>query len=94
MKHYLIIVLAILSSCTAQQTDIEDLVLKWQGKEIVIPAHLHDVLDRPSSYPSPSDYTLFTYLDTTGCTGCRMKLKDWEQFLNKIDSISDMRSHF
>lgn len=42
---------------------------------------------------SDADFTIFTYVDSVGCTGCKMKLQVWREFLNSLDSAanSDVR---
>ncbi|MDE6096031.1 MAG: DUF1573 domain-containing protein, partial [Muribaculaceae bacterium] len=36
--------------------------------------------------PPTADFTIVSYYDSTGCTGCRMKLPFWNEFMNKVDS--------
>ena len=38
---------------------------------------------------SDADFTIFTYMDSTGCTSCKMKLAIWKEFLSAIDTITD-----
>lgn len=43
---------------------------------------------------SEADFTILTYVDSTGCTGCKMKLPLWKEFLNTIDSTHDSDVQF
>ena len=37
---------------------------------------------------SNTDFTILTYIDSAGCTGCLMKLPLWNKFLYSLDSIT------
>lgn len=86
--------LFLLLSCTSKKSDLERIVSEWQGKEILIPEQLTDVLERDNMLFSSPDYTILTFLDTTGCTRCKMKLDLWEKYLNGLDSVSEYNINF
>ena len=43
---------------------------------------------------SDADFTILTYVDSTGCTQCKMKLSLWKEFLNSLDTICDYNIRF
>lgn len=64
------------------------LVEEWQGREIVIPEGMTDVLTGDTIEFSESDFIILTYIDSSGCTGCSMKLPLWQEFMESLDTIS------
>lgn len=39
---------------------------------------------------SDTDYKIVTYIDSTGCTECRMKLQEWNDVIAELKSIGDV----
>lgn len=38
-----------------------------------------------------AEFTILTYVDSSGCTECKMKLLQWKEIINVIDSTTDYR---
>ena len=84
--------LSLLYSC--KQTNRKDFisaVVEWQGKEIIYPNDMiftlwgQDTLD----YSIPhADYTIVSYVDSVGCTSCKLQLLRWKSFMAEISSVS------
>lgn len=85
-----------LYSCSGNSNkDMFRLVVEeWQGKQIVLPDDMTDFLTGDGIDLSDADFTILTYVDSTGCTGCKMKLPLWKEFLNSIDNVSDSDVQF
>ncbi len=82
----MLLVLAIVSSCKKSARDIyAEAVEEWIGKEILFPDSMMTVTGEMIAPPT-ADFTIVSYYDSTGCTGCRMKLPFWNEFMNKVDS--------
>lgn len=80
--------LFLLYGCSkAEHTQI---VEKWQGKEIEFPDIMTDFLTGDTIDLSNADFTILTYIDSEGCTECRMKLPIWKTFIETLDSITDL----
>lgn len=97
MKYFYIIFITLLfSSCSnpSNRDILQRIVEEWQGKQIVLPDDMTDLLTGDAIDLSDADFTILTYVDSTGCTGCKMKLPLWKEFLNSIDSISDADVQF
>lgn len=92
----LILLAAILAvcSCKSEKDRIAEIVEYWQGREIVFPEVMTDFLTGDTIDLSDADFTIFTYVDSLGCTGCKMKLAVWREFLNSIDSITNRDVRF
>ena len=84
----IIIALAVMSvsSCKKSARDIyAEAVEEWIGREILFPDSMMTVSGEMIAPPT-ADFTIVSYYDSTGCTGCRMKLPFWNEFMNRVDS--------
>ena len=71
------------------------LVEEWQGHTVEFPSVMVDVMTGDTVDMSDADFTLLTYIDSAGCTGCRMRLPLWTKFIASLDSVAgdyDVRS--
>ncbi len=69
----------------------------WQGKEIKFPKDLvftKYAKDTVNYAISNSKYKVLLYVDSTGCTGCKLKLHKWNRFIAEVDSLSSMEVSF
>lgn len=89
----LIILSTLLSSCKdTKKEDITHLVKEWQGKEIILPKNIvfskfvTDTTDYQIAKSAP--YKVLIYVDSIGCTSCKLQLPKWKEFIKRIDSIS------
>ena len=74
-------------SCASETNAYARLVSEWQGREIVFPEVMTDFLTGDTIDLSDADFTILTYVDSTGCTGCKMKLPIWKEFFSSLDLI-------
>ena len=82
----------LLSSCqNSTQKHITQLVEEWQGKEVRFPEtpvftrQLSDTVD----YRIPeAEYKVLVYVDSIGCTSCKLQLPKWKEFIAYVDSVS------
>lgn len=88
---YLILVLALFSSCKESEKDkIARLVEEWEGKEILFPTHSFFTIQGKDTVDfsfADTDYKVVTYIDSVGCTSCKLQLPRWKQFMQEVDSI-------
>lgn len=93
MKYLnLIILLLFLYSCQDKnKEEIKYLVSEWQGKEIRFPQDmvftrfLSDTVDLDFM---ESPHKVLIYVDSTGCTSCKLQLHRWKELIQYTDSIS------
>lgn len=74
-----------------KEKQIAQLVNEWQGKQIVFPEnvvftrYLTDTID----YQIPqSDYKVLVYVDSIGCTSCKLQLPKWKELIEYTDSMT------
>ncbi|ROT19287.1 DUF1573 domain-containing protein [Muribaculaceae bacterium Isolate-113 (HZI)] len=85
-----------LISCNQKNIDKENAIALWLGKEIVIPeGSIYQIGDTAVEYCfDAADFKIVTYIDSTGCTACRMKLNEWDKFINELKGIDDVEINF
>jgi len=87
-----IITLFLLLSCsnkTEQEERYAEIVSQWQGREIKLPAVMTDFLTGDTINLDDADFTILTYVDSAGCTGCKMKLPIWDGIIQNLESNTE-----
>jgi hypothetical protein len=73
--------------------ETEKVVTEWIGKEIKFPENLQcNILGKDTvSYLCvdllKKQYKILLYVDSTGCSACRLKLFEWKQLIKESDSV-------
>jgi hypothetical protein len=87
-----LLLLFFLFSCQGDKKtkDITRLVNEWQGKEIVFPENMvfTRYLTDTTDYRIPqSEYRVLVYVDSIGCTSCKLQLSRWKELIAYADSL-------
>ena len=91
--RYLSVVVCMLMCVSCQNADrtcLVNTVKEWKGKEIKFPAksvftkYMCDTV----KFDTDSDFKLMIYVDSTGCTSCKLQLHKWKSFLSEMDSVA------
>ena len=95
MKNFVIIILSLVAfaSCGKSNKDKSfSLLQKWIGKELSFPASPVFTIQGKDTveYHIQNTYKILTYIDSTGCTSCKLKFAEWGKFITVVDS---MRPH-
>ena len=80
----------LLCSCHSRRKEIARIVEEWKNKEVIFPDPLLvKVQGRDTILPDFQErkYKILNYIDTSGCTECRMKLAEWQLLKQEIDSL-------
>lgn len=93
---YISILLLLLSACSgnADRERMQRIVEEWQGRQIELPDVMTDFLTGDTIDLSDADFTILTYVDSAGCTGCKMRLALWKAFLDDLVDVSDVDTKF
>lgn len=77
--------------CADRLADKRAAIAELIGKEVVIPENIiYRVQDIPIDNPlENADYRIVTYIDSTGCTSCRMKLNTWREIIGGFKSMEN-----
>lgn len=68
------------------------LVQEWNGKEIKFPARSVFTIQGKDTVDfefKDADYKVVTYIDSVGCTSCKLQLHRWKQLVAEVDSLTD-----
>lgn len=92
MRGYIIVLIAlILSSCeNSGKKNVIALLQEWEGKKIIFPSNPvftirgEDTVD----YQIQETWKILTYIDSTGCTGCKLNISEWQKIMDTVDSFS------
>ncbi|MDR2916483.1 MAG: hypothetical protein LBV74_16925 [Tannerella sp.] len=101
-KHiYIITIFFIigLSSCKKnnQKDDAIKIVTEWTGKEIQFPQGIVCTsMGRDTSCIDlhNDNYKIMLYVDSLGCTSCRLKLAEWKKIIDDSDSVFNQKPEF
>ena len=88
---YIVVSLILFSSCQNGIKNVEQLVREWEGKEIQFPPNSVFTVqgkDTIEYMGNSSSYKIVTYVDSIGCTSCKLQLLSWEEFIHRVDSVS------
>ena len=95
---YILLLLSLLTAC--QENNKEKfalLVQEWQGKEIVFPQDMAFTrfVTEPVDYRIPdAEYKVLVYVDSVGCTSCKLQLPKWKKLIAHIDSATNSNIPF
>jgi hypothetical protein len=97
-----LILLAGFLSCKkeSRKVEIKTIVKEWTGKQIQFPKDIQcNILgkDTVSDFCSglfQKEYKILMYIDSAGCSSCRLKLAQWKQLIEESDSLFQDRLGF
>jgi hypothetical protein len=102
MKHIrtLLVVGIVFSICVSSCKDNDSekearkIIVEWVGKTIEFPSNMTmSVYGKDTLFSDfqSTPYKILLYVDSTGCTSCKLKLQEWKKLINEADtSISNL----
>ncbi len=91
----ILVLLPIFFSCQNEQKEkekhIAQLVNEWQGKQIVFPENpiFTRYLTDTTDFQIPqSEYKVLIYVDSIGCTSCKLQLPKWKELIEYTNSVA------
>ena len=79
------------TSCQdTRKQGIEQQLSEWMGREIRFPAHPYFTVQGRDTVTCGSEsprFTILSYVDSTGCTGCKLHLPEWTKLISELDSL-------
>ena len=83
-------IVCVVQACN-KQTDDKAIVKYWIDREIIIPNLDAKINGRDTICNDiiTKKYKILVYIDTTGGISCRLKLLDWQKYIDQIKSISN-----
>ena len=95
MKIFITLIMCVWMLASCQESNKEAmlrLVNEWNGKEIKFPAHSVFTIQGKDTVDFPykgADYKVVTYVDSAGCTSCKLQLNRWKDLVAEVDSLTD-----
>ena len=95
MKIFITLIMCVWMLASCQESNKEAmlrLVNEWNGKEIKFPAHSVFTIQGKDTVDFPykgADYKVVTYVDSAGCTSCKLQLNRWKDLVTEVDSLTD-----
>ena len=90
---YILFLLFLLTACQENKKEqFARLVQEWQGKEIVFPQDMAFTrfVTEPMEYQIPdAEYKVLIYVDSVGCTSCKLQLPKWKELIAHVDSATN-----
>ena len=88
------VLLAVLSlwSCSGSDHSAERVVKEWLGREIVFPDSMVFTVqgDTVDYNWQDAEYKIVTFVDSAGCTECRLKLPMWHETFETLQADADI----
>ena len=82
-----------LASCQESPKEVAlRLVNEWNGKEIKFPARSVFTIQGKDTVDfefDKADYKVVTYVDSVGCTSCKLQLHRWKVLMEEVDLLTD-----
>ena len=83
---------AVVSCEESEKERLNRLVREWEGKEILFPAHSTFTIQGKDTVDfdfKNADYKIVTYIDSIGCTSCKLQLHNWKKLMEQVETLSD-----
>ena len=98
---YILLIATSFFSCHNEQKEKENkiahLVTEWQGKQIQFPENLtftRYLTDTTDFQIPQSEYKVLIYVDSIGCTSCKLQLHKWKELIEYTDSVTQGKVPF
>ena len=84
--------LFLVSCAESDKERLSKLVKEWEGKEILFPTNSIFTVqgkDTVDVHFHNTDYKIVSYIDSLGCTHCKLQLSRWMELIAEVDSLTD-----
>lgn len=83
------ILLAVSCNSNSKKQDMMTIVKEWSGKEIKFPSTFDTIKYSNSKGKDIYDYKIFVYIDSIGCSSCKLQLHEWKKFITELNSTTN-----
>ena len=91
-KLYLLLLLSYLCSCQdSREEAMLHLVNEWNGKEIKFPSRSVFTIQGKDTVDfefAGADHKVVVYIDSVGCTSCKLQLPRWKELMSEVNSLT------
>lgn len=84
-------ILIFISCSNSQRDTILSIFEEWEQKEIKFPSNtvFTKLACDTVKMDTQTEYKILTYIDSVGCTSCKLQMPLWKKFIFEMDSISN-----
>lgn len=88
---FLLLAILCLSCKDDSRNKIAHLVTEWQGKEVLLPKNSIFTIQGKDTvqFATNAKHKILVYVDSTGCTSCRLQLHKWKEWISEVDSVTN-----
>lgn len=88
---FLLLAILCLSCKDDNRNKIAHLVTEWQGKEVLLPENSIFTIQGKDTvqFATNAKHKILVYVDSTGCTSCRLQLHKWKEWISEVDSVTN-----
>lgn len=92
----LLFVLFLVACGSSKKQDVVTLLQDWEGREVHFPNYpIFTIQGRDTvEFHIEDKYKIITYIDSTGCTSCKLKFAEWKEFMYTVDSMQPASVQF
>ena len=97
INNTLLVLLFLVSCTTSPKEKITDLVLEWNGKEILFAKNAIFTVQGGDTIDfsfKDAEYKVVSYFDSLGCISCKLQLDQWNDFIQTMDSTTQGKVAF
>ena len=80
------------ASCEESEKErLSRVVKEWEGKEILVPTHSVFTIQGKDTVDfdfMDAEYKVVIYIDSVGCTDCKLQLPRWKELMVEVDSLT------
>jgi hypothetical protein len=95
LTRFVIILSFFFYSCkeNKKRTEVQQIVTEWIGKTVQFPESIQCNILGKDTVPGlcsglfQKEYKILLYVDSSGCSSCRLKLAQWRQLIEEADSL-------
>lgn len=87
--NFILLLLLLISCSNRNNSDITSFLKEWEQKEILFPKNMYftTMLKDTIYYNLDGEYKILTYVDSIGCTSCKLQLPAWDMLIKEMDSL-------
>lgn len=84
-------IILLISCKSSTKDDITAMVAEWHGRSLEMPINFKTVImgrDTICNFKHKS-YAIVSFVDSSNCTSCRLRLSSWKDFIYNLDSLNE-----
>ena len=89
----LFLALSFVSCNNSKQEKLISLLKEWEQREVLFPDNpIFTIQGRDTfNFFLEENFKIVSYMDSAGCTFCKLRLRGWNQFISYLDTCSHSR---